>query len=92
MVTTIFFAQCVFISPQIWTLTPALPVFSGVMFALTVIFMLLTTGTDPGIIPRRNLLQITNNGQVPSQFTNRGIEELFLEELNKEDGVLGSGG
>lgn len=73
------------------TLTSSLlvyiPVFSGVLFVLTVVFFLLTSLSDPGIIPRKELFELF--GPVPLQYTSRVVEEYFkherptLEQLNE---------
>eukprot|EP00927_Polykrikos_kofoidii_P009982 TRINITY_DN14205_c0_g1_i1.p1 TRINITY_DN14205_c0_g1~~TRINITY_DN14205_c0_g1_i1.p1 ORF type:complete len:447 (-),score=30.74 TRINITY_DN14205_c0_g1_i1:315-1655(-) len=45
-----------FAAYDLWThVSPALPVFTGIAFFATVVFMLLTSCTDPGIIPRHSL-------------------------------------
>eukprot|EP00826_Nyctotherus_ovalis_P033911 TRINITY_DN2770_c0_g1_i5.p1 TRINITY_DN2770_c0_g1~~TRINITY_DN2770_c0_g1_i5.p1 ORF type:complete len:322 (-),score=28.45 TRINITY_DN2770_c0_g1_i5:501-1466(-) len=73
------------------TLTSSLllyiPVFSGVLFVLTVVFFLLTSLSDPGIIPRKELFELF--GPVPVQYTARVVEQYFscerptLEQLNE---------
>jgi hypothetical protein len=74
------------------TLTGAIlifiPIFSGTLFVLTVIFYLLTSLSDPGIIPRKELFELF--GKVPVQFTSRFVEQYAkqgehptTEQLNK---------
>eukprot|EP00927_Polykrikos_kofoidii_P065400 TRINITY_DN61155_c0_g1_i1.p1 TRINITY_DN61155_c0_g1~~TRINITY_DN61155_c0_g1_i1.p1 ORF type:complete len:455 (-),score=38.54 TRINITY_DN61155_c0_g1_i1:143-1507(-) len=45
----------VFVAADLWVVTPLLPILTGAVFVSTVIFMLLTSCTDPGIIPRHAL-------------------------------------
>jgi len=47
--TAFFFSVC---APALWTLNPVIPLCAGVLLALTIILLLLTSYTDPGIIPR----------------------------------------
>lgn len=50
----------VFIMPFIFTeFSPVLAVVNLILFASAIIFLLLTGFTDPGIIPRRNLILLT---------------------------------
>ncbi|CAD8085056.1 unnamed protein product [Paramecium primaurelia] len=47
-----------FISPQIWiVLHPSLPIISYVMYFSCVLFLFLTQFTDPGIIPRKEIIE-----------------------------------
>ncbi|CAK66775.1 unnamed protein product (macronuclear) [Paramecium tetraurelia] len=48
----------VYISPQIWiVLHPSLPIISYVMYFSCVLFLFLTQFTDPGIIPRKDIIE-----------------------------------
>ena len=48
----------IFLAPKLWNdITPALPICTSVCLALSLTFYLLTSCTDPGIIPRRALLE-----------------------------------
>jgi len=74
------------------TLTGAIlifiPIFSGTLFLLTIIFFLLTSLSDPGIIPRKELFELFDG--VPVEFTSRFIDQYIIqgenptrEQLNK---------
>lgn len=43
----------IFITPEVWKITPVLPILFYLIILLTTIFLNLTGCTDPGIIPRR---------------------------------------
>jgi len=52
--TSVYF---VFVGPRMWdTITPALPIATGLCFLLTIITLLSTCLTDPGILPRRDVV------------------------------------
>ena len=64
-VTIVF---CVLVIPYLWTdISPILPCFIIYLFISTIIFLLLTTFTDPGIIPKKKVFDLF--GGVPSPFT-----------------------
>ena len=46
----------IFITPKVWTITPALPILFYLTIVVTTLFINLTGCTDPGIIPRRPYL------------------------------------
>lgn len=48
---------CIFVLSKNWNITPALPVILFLLFAVTELFLFLTSCTDPGIIPRRPFLR-----------------------------------
>lgn len=63
-----------FISPYLWLeVTPALPIISGHLFLFSIMFMFLTSLTDPGIIPRKQIFQLT--GSFPEVFSTEGAEK-----------------
>ena len=71
-VTIVF---CVIVIPYLWTdISPILPCFIIYLFISTIIFLLLTTFTDPGIIPKKKVFDLF--GGVPSPF---------LENLDNSD-------
>lgn len=47
-----FFLDC---APLLWKSSPVLPIVTSLVFASTVVFLLLTSCTDPGILPRHEL-------------------------------------
>ncbi len=49
--------------------SPVLPVLNAILLFFTIFFLLMTGFTDPGIIPRREILEISNNGELPTQFS-----------------------
>jgi len=50
-----------------------IPVFSGVFLLLTIIFFLLTSLSDPGIIPRKEIFELF--GPVPLKYTARVLDQ-----------------
>lgn len=62
---TIFF--CILVMPYLWTdISPMLPCFIIYLFVSTIVFLFLTTYTDPGIIPKKKVFDLF--GGVPSPF------------------------
>jgi CHASE2 domain-containing sensor protein len=50
---------CIFVVGDVWTkVTPALPILLFLSVATTTLFLNLTSCTDPGIIPRRPILEL----------------------------------
>lgn len=68
---------CVFILKSVWVhLTPALPVLFFLSVAATTVFLNLTSCTDPGIIPRKPILEYLGSEQhrqflVPDEENNK---------------------
>ena len=61
-------AFSVLVIPYLWTdISPMLPCFIIYLFVSTITFLLLTTFTDPGIIPKKKIFDLF--GGVPSPFT-----------------------
>jgi len=51
----------VFAGPVLWeNLSPLLPICNGILLLSTMVFLVLTTITEPGIIPRKNILELIN--------------------------------
>lgn len=46
----------IFVTPEVWNVSPVLPIIFYFTIALTTLFHILTGCTDPGIIPRRPYL------------------------------------
>jgi len=46
----------IFVTPDVWNITPALPILFYLTIAITTLFLNLTGCSDPGIIPRRPYL------------------------------------
>jgi palmitoyltransferase ZDHHC9/14/18 len=45
-------------SPYIWyEISPLMPLAAGYFFVTTIVFLILTTITEPGIIPRKSVLE-----------------------------------
>lgn len=60
-------AFCILVIPYLWTdISPILPCFIIYLFITTIVFLLLTTFTDPGIIPKKKVFDLF--GGVPSCF------------------------
>jgi hypothetical protein len=58
---------CVLVIPYLWTdISPILPCFIIYLFISTITFLILTTFTDPGIIPKKKVFDLF--GGVPSPF------------------------
>lgn len=87
---------CVLVIPYLWTdISPILPCFIIYLFLSTIIFLLLTTFTDPGIIPKRKVFDLY--GGIPSPFIecNESSDEDQSRDRNKyrfEKDSLGSSG
>ncbi|KAL4453047.1 hypothetical protein ABPG73_005953 [Tetrahymena malaccensis] len=68
----------VLVMPSIFNnFSPVLAIVNIILFLSTIIFLLLTGFTDPGIIPRRNVILLTmddNNREVYEQFLNGNFE------------------
>lgn len=47
----------IFVTPNVWNISPALPILFYLTIIFTTIFLNLTACTDPGIIPRRPYLE-----------------------------------
>ena len=57
----------VFIAPELWLNDyKLLPIISLILFVMTKVFLILCNCTDPGIVPRRYILEI--QGYVPKEF------------------------
>lgn len=77
-VNSFFFVE---IAPYLWReLSPSVPIVAVYLFASSVLFLLLTTYTEPGIIPRKAVFELT--GPVPPVYTAE------ILEIDKEHGVL----
>ena len=49
----------VFVCPKLYLLYgPVLPVINALLFFVTILFLMLTGFTDPGIIPRKEVLEL----------------------------------
>lgn len=54
--TCVYFVVC---ADWLWAyVSPLMPIFTGILFVAAVFFLLLTSCTDPGIIPRRALQEV----------------------------------
>mmetsp|Transcript_17071 Transcript_17071/g.19168 ORF Transcript_17071/g.19168 Transcript_17071/m.19168 type:complete len:365 (+) Transcript_17071:359-1453(+) len=61
-----------FAAPFLWNSDgQAIPIVSSALFLSTVVFMLLTQFSDPGIIPRRKVFAL--NGSVPEKFSSEVV-------------------
>jgi len=57
----------IIIAPVVFTLnSPILPILNGFFLITTVFFLLLTSFTDPGIIPRKYILEL--DGEIPTKL------------------------
>lgn len=74
----------VFAAPHLWKhVTPALPVIAALLLCSTVTFLLLTSCTDPGIIPRRSWQLLhgvvpEDVPEIPEMHGNQAPEEMAL--------------
>ena len=58
--------------PYLWnSVTPIIPLLEVYLFISTVVFLLLTTFTDPGIIPRKAIFEI--NGGIPHPYDGKDL-------------------
>lgn len=65
--------------PFLWQhVTIILPIISVYLFISTVFFLILTSTTDPGIIPRKSMFEI--NGPVPKPYDGKSVHEPPIEE------------
>ena len=61
------FYSFVFI-PYLWTnVTPFLPIAFIILYVQSLVFLLITMSSDPGIIPRRSVF-LASSGEVPNRF------------------------
>ena len=51
------------VAPVLFIKNIILPIINGILFITTVSFLLLTSFTDPGIIPRKYILEL--DGEIP---------------------------
>lgn len=77
-----------YISPYMWyNLSPVFVVFASIMYMITVSLFCVTTCHDPGIIPRRELLLITNS--LDSYMRDIGITDpVILLALRHNDSLF----
>mmetsp|Transcript_25584 Transcript_25584/g.44642 ORF Transcript_25584/g.44642 Transcript_25584/m.44642 type:complete len:264 (+) Transcript_25584:1850-2641(+) len=77
-VNSFFFIE---VAPYLWReLSPSVPAVSAYLFLSSLVFLLLTTYTEPGIIPRKAVFELT--GPVPPVYTSD------ILEIDKEHGVF----
>ena len=72
--------------PYLWiNITPIIPLMEAYLFVLTMVFFLLATFTNPGIIPRRPVFEI--NGGIPYPYNGKDVMTIFESEnaLSIED-------
>ena len=92
MLLLIFGVSAIFsilVIPYLWSdISPLLPCFIIYLFVSTITFLLLTTFTDPGIIPKKKVFDLF--GGVPASFSeNLDISEERKYHLEKDS--IGSG-
>ena len=67
-----------FVVPYIWTnVTQSLPIISAFLYLSTLLFYFMTTFTEPGIIPRKKIMEIINSS------SDLNINEIVSMDLNK---------
>ena len=72
IVNIIFYSLAV---PFLWNhVHPFFPILSSYLLCMTVGFLLLTSFTDPGIIPRKSILLATR-GEIPERYTEKASRE-----------------
>lgn len=60
-------------APFLWNyVNPFFPILSSYLFCMTVGFLLVTSYSDPGIIPRRSIL-LAARGKVPDRYSEKAI-------------------
>ncbi|CAG9316835.1 unnamed protein product [Blepharisma stoltei] len=68
----------IFISPYLWiTISPILPIIAMYCFLSSMVFIWLTTTTEPGIIPKKPVWEVI--GTVPEEFT----EAVLISQPNR---------
>ena len=60
-----------------------LPIFSGVLLIISIIFYFMTAYSDPGIIPRKEIFELF--GPVPEQYTERVFNKFSTWALTAEE-------
>lgn len=67
----------VIVSPYIWTnVSYSIPILSGVTYVTTVTFYFLTCFTEPGILPRKSIIEATSNNTTD-------LNDLMNIDMNK---------
>ena len=69
----------IFVTGTVWEVSPILPLAFYVLVLVMLVFLVLTTCTDPGIIPRKPFLE-----RFPEKYS------IFLLESIKENENIGS--
>mmetsp|Transcript_32994 Transcript_32994/g.37453 ORF Transcript_32994/g.37453 Transcript_32994/m.37453 type:complete len:429 (+) Transcript_32994:63-1349(+) len=63
-------------TPFLWTrIHPILPILSSVLLSSTILFLIMTQFSDPGIIPRRKVFEL-EQGSTPSMFADKAYDEV----------------
>ena len=78
--TVLYFVFAV--PPLMSSVTVLIPIISGILFLLTVTFFLLTSLSDPGIIPRREIFELF--GEVPLKYTARVFDQYLTGPITPE--------
>jgi len=56
--------------------TPVIPIINGLLFFSTITSLFLTGFTDPGIIPRKNILELNKRQDISDYLKNeKGVED-----------------
>lgn len=53
----VLISYCIFVLPDVWVISPAIPLLFLLIVCVTLVFLQLTQCTDPGFIPRRPFLE-----------------------------------
>ena len=56
-------------------ISPALPIITFILLLNSIVFLLITTFTEPGIIPRKCVLEL--NGNIPEEY----LETIEIDEI-----------
>jgi hypothetical protein len=77
-VNAFFFVE---VAPYLWRgLSPSIPAVAAYLFVSSCVFLLLTTYTEPGIIPRKAVFELT--GPVPAIYTPQVVD------IDKDQGIF----
>ncbi|OMJ74390.1 hypothetical protein SteCoe_26683 [Stentor coeruleus] len=66
----------IFVAPYVWQkVTVAVPILSGILYFLTLCTYILTTFTDPGIIPRKTIAEILDHNSSSIDIMNTDMSK-----------------
>mmetsp|Transcript_94787 Transcript_94787/g.182144 ORF Transcript_94787/g.182144 Transcript_94787/m.182144 type:complete len:350 (-) Transcript_94787:113-1162(-) len=87
--TIFYYMAC---APALWSMSPWIPTLTALLFAITIAFLLITSCTDPGVIPRHSLRLVVDGlaeevaiaigcGGLPMDLTSMEPDRRIMQEL-----------